>query len=432
MRKIKKVVALTMASVLSVGTLAGCGKSEGGGKNGEDQITLTVLTGFQQENPEPPAIAWKEMKEKFLKENPNVKIEEETIGATDALNKLKTQIATGNLPDVFVAGISTADTFVDSGYSPDLNDFIANDFDVEFNEGAVNDLTVDGTTYAIPYATVTNSNIIYNEKIFEECGITEFPKTLDEFEEALQKIKDKGYIPICAGDKDNWYLDICLFREIANRYCGEDWAVSIDKNDGAKFTDPEFIKALEVLKDWYDKGFFNEDIMSLNFLQHRQYYFEGKAAMYFDGSGGIPPVVEECPKEVLDVTEIAALPSLDGSKVVTGTANWGITYNNKLKGKKLEAAQNLIKTFCSKEGAQIIFENGGTAAINTEYDKEKVPEIMQKYNTMMSETKIEKMFTNAPSIANVMDPGLQDMLIGNITPKELAESLEAEHQKLFE
>lgn len=450
MRKFKGITAMAMAAVLSMGTLAGCGntaettskentKSEATSKSvskeatEDEKVTLTVMTYFTQENPEAPAVAWKAMKEKFLDEHPNVTIEEEVIGTTDYLNKIKTLIATGDLPDVFLAGISVEDTYLNSGYAADLSEFVTGEYKAMFNEGALNDFTTeDGMIYSVPYALITNSNVIYNKEIFEKCGINEFPKTMDEFDTALQKIKDNGYIPISVGDKDNWYLDICMFREIADRYCGEDWAVGIDENSGAKFTDPEFIEALNHLKDWYDKGYFNEDLMSLNFLQHRQYYFDGEAAMYFDGSGGIPPIVSECPEEVLNVTEIASLPPIEGESVITGTANWGIAYNNKLEGAKKEAAQELIKTYCSPEGAKIVFESGGTAAIDVEYDGDKVVPVMQKYNKMMTEVKMHKMFTNAPSIANVMQPGLQDMLMGNISPEELAESLETEHQKLFE
>ena len=52
----------------------------------------------------------------------------------------------------------------------------------------------DGLTYGIP-STGNAQGIVYNKAVFEKAGITELPKTPDEFIAALQKIKDICAVP---------------------------------------------------------------------------------------------------------------------------------------------------------------------------------------------------------------------------------------------
>ena len=47
-----------------------------------------------------------------------------------------------------------------------------------------------GEVYGVPY-TATTQGIVYNKKVFEAAGITELPKTPDEFIDALKAIKEK-------------------------------------------------------------------------------------------------------------------------------------------------------------------------------------------------------------------------------------------------
>ena len=51
------------------------------------------------------------------------------------------------------------------------------------------DKSYDGESYGIPSAG-TARGIVYNKKVFEKAGITELPKTPDDFLDALKKIKD--------------------------------------------------------------------------------------------------------------------------------------------------------------------------------------------------------------------------------------------------
>lgn len=70
----------------------------------------------------------------------------------------------------------------------------------------LNDKTFDGQVYAIP-CDANAQGIVYNKKVFEEAGITELPKTPDEFLDALQTIKDKtDAIPMYSNFSAGWTM----------------------------------------------------------------------------------------------------------------------------------------------------------------------------------------------------------------------------------
>ena len=70
----------------------------------------------------------------------------------------------------------------------------------------LNDKTYDGQVYGIP-CDANAQGIVYNKKVFEEAGITELPKTPDDFLAALQTIKDKtDAIPMYSNFSAGWTM----------------------------------------------------------------------------------------------------------------------------------------------------------------------------------------------------------------------------------
>ena len=63
-----------------------------------------------------------------------------------------------------------------------------------------------GEVYGVP-STATTQGIVYNKKVFEEAGVTEIPKTPDEFIAALQAIKDNtDAIPLYTNYAAGWTM----------------------------------------------------------------------------------------------------------------------------------------------------------------------------------------------------------------------------------
>ena len=135
--------------------------------------------------------------DEFRKIYPNVEIEYELI--TDyAENAL---LRVGN-DDWTIMGIPTVDTDELSSYFVPLGS-------LETLDGLYNFMSqyaYDGVCYGIP-STGNANGVLYNKAVFEAAGITELPKTPDEFIAALQAIKEKtDAIPLYTNYAAGWTM----------------------------------------------------------------------------------------------------------------------------------------------------------------------------------------------------------------------------------
>lgn len=66
----------------------------------------------------------------------------------------------------------------------------------------------DGLVYGVP-STGNAQGIVYNKRVFEEAGVTELPKTPDEFIAALEAIKayDSSITPLYTNYADGWPME---------------------------------------------------------------------------------------------------------------------------------------------------------------------------------------------------------------------------------
>lgn len=92
--------------------------------------------------------------------------------------------------------------------------------------------------------------IFYNKDIFEDCGITEVPKTWDEFLTACQTMVDKGYQPLAL---DSTYSDF-TFGYHLDRWLSEPVISELSKNGG--WSENEGVaKAAQQIIDFRNAGY---------------------------------------------------------------------------------------------------------------------------------------------------------------------------------
>ena len=91
----------------------------------------------------------------------------------------------------------------------DLSIYFMSFGDLDTMSGLINyasQWAYEDEVYGIP-STATAQGIVYNKKVFEEAGITELPKTPDEFIDALKKIKENtDAIPLYTNYAAGWTM----------------------------------------------------------------------------------------------------------------------------------------------------------------------------------------------------------------------------------
>ena len=124
--KLKKVTAMAMTAVLALGMLAGCGKgdskdtakSDAGSKDtkqeAEGDVTTITYWGWDTNWYEP-------MFEKFMEENPDIKIEATNVAYSDYFTKIQQAIASGSeLPTMVQQSCTLIANYKELGVFEDL------------------------------------------------------------------------------------------------------------------------------------------------------------------------------------------------------------------------------------------------------------------------------------------------------------------------
>ncbi len=201
--------ALYSMAVIGATLLAACGSgaatdSSGQNANGEDTITLKIMT--WNNNPEGTKKE-QEILDAFTKEHPNVKIEQISATYAEYNERVLTMAAGGNLPDLLWVQPSGFGGFVENGLLTDLTDKVAALDTEEFQPGVLELGQVDGAQYAMTRDRST-VQIGYNKDMFDEAGIP-YPEddwTMDEFLEISKKLTVKEGERTVQFGIENFYL----------------------------------------------------------------------------------------------------------------------------------------------------------------------------------------------------------------------------------
>ena len=418
----------------------GAVKKDAADVNSGEKIEITFMNLWAEGNTENIAVSVRAAMEKFQQENPNITIKEESIGDQSAYyTKLKTLAASNSLPDVFVCKGSELSTFAKNDLAASLDDILNGD--AEWKDGYIpssfDDLSTDGKIYGVPYSMLSTHVIYYNKQILADVGYDTFPTTWDDFTAMLGKIKEKGITPIALGNKEQWVVESCILSALGDRFTGTDWFKGIMDQSGPKFTDPEFVQALTALQKLGTSGVFNSDMNSINNDQQKTLYFNGKAAMFMEGSWAVGAVMAG-PKDIAANTEVAVLPAVNGGRgdaaATSGGSGSGFAVGIKNYDAKKDAIAAFLKAISGPEYAKAISELGEPAAyVVKDYDQSNVSELAVKYSEMaagLTFTPIYDSFLD-PAVISVMNSGLQELLIGAVTPEDLAQRIQDEFDKVY-
>ncbi|MEV7346926.1 extracellular solute-binding protein [Streptomyces sp. NPDC093544] len=239
--KRKLIAAIGIAGMMV--SIAACGGDDGdsGDKAGADGFKGETLTVWAMDGSTPPN--WtKDLTAAFEKQT-GATLKFETQQWNGIQQKITTALSEENPPDVIEVGNTQTPAYAATGGLADLSDLkseIGTDWTETINASSV----FDGKQYAAPWYVV-NRVVVYNKKIWADAGITDTPKTRDEFFADLKAIDSKTdaeplYLP-----GQNWY-----FFDGLTIGQGAD----LVKKDGDKYVsnlaDPKVTAAMDIYKEY--------------------------------------------------------------------------------------------------------------------------------------------------------------------------------------
>lgn len=283
----KKNLILILAAVMSILALACCTttpKNDSGRENerlSEEKITLTFLNKYPEE---PYAQFFKDAVAEFEKENQNIEIKMENVSDEAIKDKLAVIASGGDMPDIYMSWTGErVKRFARGGKALDLTPYLEEDktWKDSFMPAFLNNSTIDGKTYAIPYRSGI-MYMLYNKKVFEEKQL-EIPDTWDQFLTVCERLKETGVTPIAFGNSAPWYASWWIGMLNAKMIP----AATLEKDYNpmtGEFTDESYIKAVQTFLDLNSKGYFGNNVNSKDYYQVREEFGIGKAAIILEAT----------------------------------------------------------------------------------------------------------------------------------------------------
>lgn len=157
---------------------------------------------------------------------------------------------TADSPDILISqGGTTLDSFDPDDNFYDFSDAVWVD---DLTNIAIDQAVYNGKIIGLPHAEASISGIIYNKEIFKSCGLT-VPENQEDFLEACEVLKSKGYIPMYLG-----YANMFLFYQFPMDSIVADTDTLNALNDfSMSYAD---IPEMEQIVNWYkvmaDRGYF--------------------------------------------------------------------------------------------------------------------------------------------------------------------------------
>jgi len=367
---------LFLAAIVALASF-GCKKSEAA----SSQIELSVLNYFSMTNPnaaEEVNLIW----DVFDKANPDIKVVREDLFGEPYHYKVESYAAAGQVPDVIQCWPSGRSTSLHTQHLlKDLKPLIDKDGLAQFFNPASLDPAGQGAGYIgmIPRGmTATNAHFI-NLEVLRDCGLQP-AKSYSELKAQVPILRAKGYDTVLMSNEETWVMQSCLFSLVAGRFCGEAWEQKIISGQ-AKFTDPDFVAALDFIKTLYDDGVITRSTINTPYGDAPGLFATNKAAYYDDGDWQVGAFLTDASTGEALITPsrqsnflISVFPDIDVPGVKLNRSNsvvlatgWGMSAAIPAGSAKEEAAWRLVKWLSGKESQAFLVETG-TFAIPSRTD----------------------------------------------------------------
>lgn len=181
-------------------------------------------------------------------------------GGDDYESAMKTRMSSGDLPDMWVTHGWSLIRY--SEYMMDLSDQSwVEKIDAGLKDVISND---DGELFILPI-TQAVAAIMYNKDVLTAAGVDASSiRTWDDFDAACKAVSEKtdaAPIEICLGDGyDSYSLEVIWPTLYSNSDVVDNVADSL--KDGSYDWNADGQEGFQMLSDWYNAGYFNEDYVS--------------------------------------------------------------------------------------------------------------------------------------------------------------------------
>lgn len=430
----KKMVCILMAGVMASLVPAQMVFAEG------DSGEKTVVK-FQTWNPGTEEYVG-EMIDKFEEEHPDIEVQHIYMPYTDHVEKLKVDLSAGDAADVF--GVQTGAMYKEfRDFEEDLTPYLVkeygDDWASNYNEYAMSLLKGDdGEYYAVPLGLSYAGYVWANMKYFDKYDL-ELPTNYDELKAVCQTFRDNGEYPLVIGAKDSW-INIDTWMNIAADINTEKLYSAIEGE--TPFTDEDLVQSFQIWQNCFTDGVFQDGALGVGMYTDStdMYQKEGSVPMILNGSWSLGAYMDsdEQSQEVYNGEganhKIFLMDWNNDGKIapVEEAVDVSLAINNQSKVK--DAAWTFVD-WMIHEGADTLV-NGQLQYMPARNDMELNVEGLNENGAENLEYCVEQGKDNVGGYREMAYAELKETIIneltelalGDVTPEEAAETIEAASQ----
>lgn len=362
-----------------------------------------------------------------------IKVKIELFAPSEAYSQKITVAAQARiLPDIY--GVldtkESFSSFIKNGFVADLTqEFHKNNSEWEnslFEKAVATNRFEEGNVYGVQpgiYGVpldVTNHQMLYNERLLAKVGVRKAPETFKDFLAVVKALKLVGIPGMVSGWGELWMIE-CFASNYAFNIMGKEKVMATFRGE-VPYTDPDWIKVLNVFKELRDQGAFMEGIVTKPNKEAEQDFALGRAAFAFNGSWCVNVYHKMNP----DLRYGVMLPppvSGEHPMLIWGGAGSSFVVNNMSPNK--DKAVAFLRWLTAEEQQTFLAVETKTLP-SSRQAMQSIPEILSDFVEAMDQTthpRIWEYHENA-LVSERWTKGIQAIIIGEKTPEQVAREVQ--------
>lgn len=302
-----------------------------------------------------------------------------------------------------------------------------------------NRYTEDGTVFGTGnlYAISSSGELVgvfYNKGIFENVGLS-IPQSLEEFEAAMQTLKDAGEVPIMFGNLDRWpafHLWGELEHSLVSAHEGREYLDKLIMNwaDDVSWESTSTIESARIMQAWIDKGYVMDGFSGIGYDDSVQLFAAGQGAMFVSGNW-ILGTLHAADAEFGFFPFPPADPSKGMALQVGGVRT---PYGIPAASEHPDLAAKLLNHIMTSEKAQKMLIEAEQLPGGVPVDLSALEEgtlfydVMKAWNDVNASNNVGHYLDWAtPTFFDTLAMACQEMLAMQLTPEEFAAKLQADY-----
>lgn len=263
-------------------------------------------------------------------------------------DKLSSQFGAGTEPNIFInyGGTSVRD-YIDSGVLLDLSPYLESD--PEWKDGFLplfEKWERDGKKYGVP-VMFYQILLYYNKDILSSNNV-DVPETIEDLDLACEKLIANGMNPFTLGESSNFRAGH-LLNNLAYKAYGSDIADKLASRE-INYDSPEMIELYGLIKNYFDKGYFGENPVSVDNNGEKAAFLSGKSAFRYDGSWFVGEIKGSEIEKSIDVVAFPYFKEKEENRtVVQGGSGQGFSVTDSGDKAINDAAIEVLKFLTSQE-----------------------------------------------------------------------------------